>query len=167
MRLIEKEAIKGDSDPKALAAYGMLVRTKEADGQIRERTWVRFVDGRPVSSITTQFLKYSCQKLAAMGKKALLMIWDNASWHTSKEVRCWIASHNREVKDSGEGVRIVSCLLPKKSPWLNAIEPKWIHGKRKVIEPEELIGADELADRVCRVFGCAHDPHLSIPQEVA
>jgi hypothetical protein len=55
--------------------------------------------------------------------------------------------------------------LPKKSPWLNAIEPKWIHGKRKVIEPEELISAEELADRVCRVFGCAHDPHLSIPQE--
>ena len=45
MRLIEKEAIKGDSDPKALAAYGMLVRTTEADGQIRERTWLRFVDG--------------------------------------------------------------------------------------------------------------------------
>jgi hypothetical protein len=169
MRLIEKEAIKGDSDPKALAAYGMLVRTKEADGEVWEQMWLRFVEGRPVSTITTQFFEYSCQKLAAMGKKeALLMIWDNASWHTrSKEVGCWIASHNREVKDSGEGVRIVCCLLPKKSPWLNAIEPKWIHGKRKVIEPEELIGADELADRVCGVFGCAHDPHLAIPQEVA
>jgi hypothetical protein len=169
MRLIEKEAIKGDSDPKALAAYGMLVRTKEADGEVWEQMWLRFVEGRPVSTITTQFLEYSCQKLAAMGKKeALLMIWDNASWHTrSKEVGCWIPSHNREVKDSGEGVRIVCCLLPKKSPWLNAIEPKWIHGKRKVIEPEELIGADELADRVCGVFGCAHDPHLAIPQEVA
>ena len=87
MRLIDKEAIKGDSDPKALAAYGMLVRTKKAHGQIREQVWLRFVDGRPVSSITTQFLDYSCQKLAAMGKKALLMIWDNASWHTSKSLR--------------------------------------------------------------------------------
>ena len=101
MRLIDKEAIKGDTDPKALAAYGMLVRTKEVDGQLRERTWLRFVDGRPVSSITTQFLEYSCQKLAAMGKKALLMIWDNASWHTGKEVRSWIAEHNRGVKKSG------------------------------------------------------------------
>jgi hypothetical protein len=101
VRLIEKEAIKGDSDPKALAAYGILVRTKEADGQLRERTWLRFVDGRPVSSITTQFLGWSCKKLAAMGKKALLMIWDNASWHTSKEVRSWIEEHNRAVKKSG------------------------------------------------------------------
>ncbi|MDP9478343.1 MAG: transposase [Actinomycetota bacterium] len=167
IRLLEKEAPKEDPDPKALAAYGMLVRTAGADGQIRERTWLRFVDGRPVSSITTRFLQYSCQKLLAMGKKALLLIWDNASWHTSKEVRSWIAEHNRGVKKSGWGVRIVPCLLPKKSPWLNPIEPKWMHGKRKVVEPEGLLGAEELAERVCKVFGCAHEPHLSITQEVA
>ena len=59
------------------------------------------------------------------------------------------------------------CLLPTKSPWLNAIEPQWIHGKRKVAEPERLLGAYELAERVCKVFGCDHEEHLSIPQEVA
>ena len=59
------------------------------------------------------------------------------------------------------------CLLPTKSPWLNAIEPQWIHSKRKVVEPERLLGAHELADRVCGVFGCPHYEHLSIPQEVA
>jgi hypothetical protein len=32
----------------------------------------------------------------------------------------------------------VSCLLPKHSPWLNAIEPKWVHGKRKVVEADDL-----------------------------
>jgi hypothetical protein len=50
---------------------------------------------------------------------------------------------------------------------LNAIEPKWVHGKRKVVEPDGLLGAYELADRVCRVFGCPHYEHLSVPQEVA
>ena len=57
-----------------------------------------------------------------MGKKALFLIWDSASWHTSHEVRSWISSHNRGVKKSGRGVRIVPWLLPKKSPWLNPIE---------------------------------------------
>ena len=52
-------------------------------------------------------------------------------------------------------------------PVLNAIEPKWIDGKRKVVEPERLLGAYEFAERVCKVFGCAHEEHLSIPQEVA
>src|SRR5919112_2086952 len=94
-------------------------------------------------------------------------IWDNASWHVSKEVRRWLGKHNRRVKQSGCGVRIVSCLLPKQSPWLNAIEPKWVHGKRKVVEPDGLLGAYELADRVCRVFDCPHYEHLSISQEVA
>ena len=126
-RLLEKEARKDDPDPKALSCYGLYVP------ELKE-TWLRFVDGRPVSSITTRFLSWSCQKLEAVGKKVLVLIWDNASWHISKEVRRGLGKHNREVKKSGEGVRIVSCLLPKQSPWLNAIEPKWIHGKRKVVE---------------------------------
>ena len=64
-------------------------------------------------------------------------------------------------------MRIVSCLLPKKSPWLNAIEPKGVHAKRKIIEPDGLLGAYELADRVCGVFGCPHYDHLSVTQNVA
>jgi hypothetical protein len=161
MRLIQKSVTKDDPDPKAVSCYGLYLPEFE-------QTWLRFVDGRPVSSITTQFLEWSCEKLAAARRKVLLLIWDNASWHISREVRRWLGKHNREVKKSGgEGVRIVSCLLPKKSPWLNAIEPKWIHGKRKVVEPDGLLGAYELAERVCRVFGCPHYEHLSIPQEVA
>jgi hypothetical protein len=161
MRLLEKEARKDDPEPKALACYGMYLPEL---GQ----SWLRFVDGRPVSAITTQFLEWCCEKLEQRGKKALLLIWDNASWHKSHQVRNWIAAHNCEVKDSGRGgVRIVACLLPTKSPWLNPIEPKWMHGKRKVLEPERLLGAYELADRICGTFGCIHEPHLSIPQEVA
>jgi hypothetical protein len=161
MRLIQKSVTKDDPDPKAVSCYGLYLPEFE-------QTWLRFVDGRPVSSITTQFLEWSCEKLAAARRKVLLLIWDNASWQISREVRRWLGKHNREVKKSGgEGVRIVSCLLPKKSPWLNAIEPKWIHGKRKVVEPDGLLGAYELAQRVCRVFGCPHYEHLSIPQEVA
>lgn len=170
LRLVEQTPVKDDPDPKALAAYGMLVRSKHSDDARRgweQRVWLRFVEGRPASSITTQFLGWCCDKLAAEGKKALLLIWDNASWHKSKLVKNWIASHNRQVRGSGLGVRIVICFLPKKSPWLNPIEPMWIHTKRKVVEPDGLLGAYELADRVCGVFGCPHYEHLSIPQEVA
>ncbi len=160
MRLVQQSVAKDDPDPKAISCYGLYLPGLE-------ETWLRFVDGRPVSAITTQFLGWSCEKLEAAGKKILLLIWDNASWHISKEVRRWLGKHNREVKKSGEGVRIVSCLLPKQSPWLNAIEPKWVHGKRKVVEPDRLLGSYELADRVCGIFGCPHYEHLSIPQEVA
>ena len=126
-----------------------------------------FVDGRPVSSITTRFLEWCSERLAEVGKKVWLLIWDNASWHISKEIREWIASHNREVKKNGRSVRIISCLLPKKSPWLNPMEPRWIHGKRRVMEPDRLLSAHELAERVCSAFNCPHYEHLSIPENVA
>jgi hypothetical protein len=162
LRLLQRSVEKDDPSEatKAVSCYGLYL--PELD-----ETWLRFVDGRPVSSITTQFLEWSLEKLESAGKKVLLLIWDNASWHVSKEVRRWLGKHNREVKNSGEGVRIVSCLLPKQSPWLNAIEPKWVHGKRKVVEPDGLLGAYELADRVCRVFDCPHYEHLSVPRKVA
>ena len=119
-----------------------------------EKVWLRFVDGLPVSGITTRFISWCSEKLEAAGKRVWVLIWDKASWHISREVRGWIATHNRKVKKSGgSGVRIISCLLPKKSPWLNAIEPKWVHGKCKVVEPEGVLGAYELADRVCAAFG--------------
>ena len=95
-----------------------------------------------------------------------LGLWDNAAWHISKEVRQWIRDHNRDVRRTGRGVRIVPCLLPVKSPWLNPIEPKWVHGKRKVVEPDRLLTARELAERVCAAFGCAYEPHLSLMEKV-
>jgi hypothetical protein len=163
LRLVEQSIAKDDPEPKAISCYGLYMPELK-------QSWLRFVDGgRPVSAITTQFLEWCCQKLEGLGKKVWVLIWDNARWHISREVRRWIGKRNREVKNSGTeaGVRIATCLLPKKSPWLNAMEPKWIHGKRKVIEPDGLLGAHELAERVCVAFECPHYEHLSIPENVA
>jgi hypothetical protein len=160
MRLIQQSVEKDDPDPKAISCYGLYVPELE-------KMWLRFVDGRPISSVTTQFLRWCCQKLEAVGKRVWVLIWDNASWHISREVREWIASHNRRVKASGDGVRIISCLLPKKSPWLNPIEPKWVHGKRRVVEADGLLTAWELADRACAAFDCPHYDHLSVTENVA
>jgi len=163
LRLIEQEVPKGDPDPKALACYGVLLRQRGR----AERVWLRFVDGRPVSAITEQFLDWCCTRLQDAAVRVWLLIWDNASWHVSTRVRAWIRAHNRQVKQRGQGVRIVSCFLPVKSPWLNPIEPQWVHGKRAIVEPTRLLSAQEVADRVCAHFGCSHDPHLAIPDNVA
>jgi len=125
------------------------------------------VDGRPVSPVTIDSLDWCCRKLHAAGKEALLLIWDNAAWHVSHLVRTWIRDHNRQLKRQGRGVRIIACYLPSKSPWLNAIEAKWVHGKRRVSEADCLLTITELADRVCDAYGCLHEPHLTIPEQVA
>jgi transposase len=167
LRLIEQAVARDDADPKALACYGLLVRQWTSAGQRDEALWLRFVDGRPISGITTQFLAWCCERLAAQGKTALLLVWDNASWHVSKAVRGWIKAHNRAVKQAGKGVWIVACPLPSKSPWLNPIEAKWMHGKRRIVEPARLLTADEIAERVCAAFGCEHEPHLTLHEEVS
>lgn len=130
-----------------------------------EEVWLRFLDGRPVSAVTTVFLDWCCQETAARGKAALLLVWDNASWHISKEVRAWVRAHNARAKANG-GVRLLLCQLPVKSPWLNPIEPKWGHTKREVVEPDRLLPARELAERVCEALDCPYHPHIPVPEKV-
>lgn len=114
---------------------------------------VRFVDGRPVSQVTEDFLGWACGLFAAEGKKVFALVWDNAAWHVSKRVRRWIGRHNRWVRRDG-GCRIRVCGLPIKAPWLNPIEPKWVHGKRAIVEPDRKLTPDEVKARVCAHFGC-------------
>jgi hypothetical protein len=156
LRLVEQAVAKEDADPKALACYGLVLRQAARDEQV----WLRFVQGRPVSGLTTQFLDWCCSKLDQHSVPVWVLIWDNASWHISKAVRAWIRTHNHRVKRAGHGVRLLVCCLPVKSPWLNPIEPKWVHGKRAIVEPTRLLTAQEVADRVCAYFGCSHEPHL-------
>jgi len=152
LRLVELARDRTDPEPKALACYGIL-RADTGD------MLLRFVQGRPVSQVTEDFLAWVCQRLAAEGKKALLLIWDNASWHVSQRVRLWIQAHNRRVKQEG-GVRIVVCGLPVKAPWLNAIEPKWAHGKKAIVEPDHVLAGDEVERRACAYYHCDQEEHL-------
>ena len=120
--LIHNEPDRHAPEPKAIAWYGLL--RADTQGML-----LRFVNGRPVSAVTTQCLTWLTARLAAEGKTALLMVWDHASWHVSQAVRAWLKAHNRRVKQAG-GCRMVVCPLPSKRPWLHRIEPKWVHEPR-------------------------------------
>ena len=163
LRVVEQAVAKTDPDPKALACSGLLVRTA---ANAAEAIWLRFVDGRPVSGLTTAFLDWCCQRLAADGMTTLVLVWDNAGWHVSKEVRAWLRAHNQHAQRAGGG-RLVPCCLPTKRPWRNPIEPKWVHGTRPIVEPARLLTAQELGERVCAAFDCPLHDHLVMLQEVA
>src|SRR5438067_2761740 len=147
-RLIEQTVARDDPDPKALACYGLLTRCWDTNHQRSEELWLRFVEGRPVSAVTIAFLSWCAARAQERGKRAVLLVWDNASWHDSQIVRQWVRQHNRQVKQAGQGVRLLTCYLPTKSPWLNPIEPKWLAGKQRVAEPARLLSAPDLEERV-------------------
>ena len=141
---------------EAMACYGIL--RDDTGGMM-----LRFCEGRPVSATTEDFLGWACATLAAEGKKVFVLVWDNAAWHVSKRVRAWIARHNRRVWRTKTGCRIRVCGLPVKAPWLNPIEPKWMHGKRAIVEPDRKLSADEVQQRVCDYYGCKAQPLLAKP----
>ena len=160
LRLTRHAADRADPEPKALACYGLWLPGLPAG----ERMLLRFVAGRPVSAVTCAFLAWVTARLAADQVRVLALIWDNASWHISREVRGWLRAHNRRVKAEG-GCRLLVCRLPSRSPWLNPIEPKWAHGKRAVVEPARQLPAADLQQRLCAHYRCPLLPPLA--QQVA
>lgn len=145
--LVTRAPDKTDPDPKAIACYGVWLKHQQ-------QMLLRFVEQRPVSEITCAFLQWMVEQVEQQHKSVLALVWDNATWHASKQVRHWIKAHNATVKQTGTGVRLLVCRLPVKSPWLNAIEPKWVHAKRAIVEPARKLTAQELKDRICRYFDC-------------
>jgi hypothetical protein len=128
-QLLEKEV--PNNEVEALACYGLWLPAQS--GML-----LRFVEGRPTSGVTVEYLDWVSEELGRIGKRPLLLVWDNAAWHMSREVRAWIKAHNRKVRQgSKEGVRLVVCHLPKRASWLNPIEPKWLHGSAPSPSPEK------------------------------
>jgi hypothetical protein len=157
LRLLEQAVPRRDAEPKAVCCSGLL----RTDSQ---HVLLRFVQERPVSYVTTAFLRWLVQRMAAERKRVLVLIWDNASWPISREVRTWVRAHNQCAKREGGG-RLLTCRLPVKGPWLNPIEPRWIHSKRAILEPTRPLTAAEIINRVCDYF--AVEPMAPLQQHVA
>jgi hypothetical protein len=100
--------------PKALTCYGLLRLDTH-------KVWLRFVDGRPVSHVTTALLAWLCQRLAAEQKRVLILLWDNALWHVSREVRTWIRAHNQQADPSV--ALALPVMLPNPRPHFTAHMP--------------------------------------------
>jgi transposase len=141
-----------DPDPIAICCYGMLRHDDK-------RVLLRFAEDRPLSDITSQFLEWLCQVLQEEGKKRLIVIWDDASWHASRMVLHWIRGHNRRVRQEG-GIEVIHFELPAASPWLNDIEHYYRHAKKVIIEPDRKLTAQETVERVCQHFRYPLLPYL-------
>jgi DDE superfamily endonuclease len=146
------KAEDSDPDPIAICCYGMLRNdTKEV--------MLRFAEHRPLSDITAQFLEWVSQELHEEGKRRLIVIWDDASWHASRMVLHRLKGHNNRVRREG-GLEIIHFELPAGSPWLNDIEHYYRHAKKVIVEPDRRLSAQETVERVCQHFACPLLPYL-------
>jgi hypothetical protein len=152
LKLYVLSRAKDDPDPVAICCYGFL---RLDTGMVM----LRFMEGRPVGNVTTQFLDWVCEEIRTEGKSRLIVIWDDPSWHSGRPISGWLAEHNRRAKCEG-GVHVVLCPLPVKSPWLNNIETRWPPAKRAILEPGRILTAQEVVSRLCEHFGTVSLPFL-------
>jgi len=141
--MVQREPQRGEKD-KALACFGA-VRHDTAE------VLLSFSQGQPNSLQMWLFIIGVLAVARTEGKQALVIIWDNASWHKSADIRRWIRAYNQAAKMAGEP-RLLTHLLPVKSPWLNPIEPRWVHAKRGVCEPDGELTPTVLRSRLCVHF---------------
>jgi transposase len=134
---VERTPTSGETE-KALACFG-------AVRQDTQQTYLYFCDHMLLFIIG--LLALSRQE----DIRVVAMIWDRATWHKSKRLRQWIRTYNLAAKQTGQP-RLLTFLLPKKSPWLNPIEPRWVHAKRKTCEPDGELTAFELKRRLAAHF---------------
>ncbi len=140
LRLVQRDPKRGETE-KALACFG-------AVRQETQEVYLHFSEGQPDSERMWMFIIGLLDIARQEGKRVVVMIWDNASWHISQRIRQWIRTYNRAAKMVGEP-RLLTHLLPVKSPWLNPIEPRWIHAKRATCQPNGDLAACELRRRLC------------------
>lgn len=143
LRLVQRDPPCREKQ-KALACFGAV----RAD---TEQIYLHFSEGQPNSEQMVVFLQGLLAIARREQKRVVAVLWDNASWHISQGVRQWVRAYNRLAKQA-EDIRLLTCLLPKRSPWLNAMEPRWVHAKRKICEPAGELPAEELRRRLCAHF---------------
>jgi hypothetical protein len=141
--LYERTPTPGEPN-KALACYG-------AVRQDTQERYLFFADGQPNTDNTIRMLERLLSVARREEKRVLAVIWDRASWHKSKKLKQWNYMYNQVAKQNGD-VRLLTCLLPIKSPWLNPMEPHWLHAKRKVAEFDGDLSVNVLKDRLCADF---------------
>ena len=92
----------------------------------------RFYAPRCNQTYVRQHLEALLTQAQAAGKRVLVVIWDNDSWHTAKALRRWYYRYNQTAKRTGQ-VRLLLVALPSRSPWLNPLEPVFGQAKRHIV----------------------------------
>ena len=62
-------------------------------------------------------------------------------------------------------MRLFTYFLSFKCPWRSPIEPGWLRTKRRVIETSQMLGGQELAERVCNALDCVYHDHITVPEK--
>lgn len=124
-----------DSPLRVLKRWGEAVDTTALFATLDEESQEAFLhwgEGQPDSEAMIQFLELLMAHWTKKGKRFIVLLWDRASWHTSKRTRGWIRAYNRQAKEKSL-TRLIVCRLPTRSPWLMPLESIFGWTKHQVL----------------------------------
>ncbi len=136
-------------NPKPVRPYGRLGEPRdvavEKPAQKLKGAWVLYAALEAVSGKVHRHYAARCNQtqvrqqletllheFQAEGKRVLIVLWDNASWHTAQALRQWYHRYNQHAKREGR-IRLLLVPLPSRSPWLNAMEAVFGQAKRHIV----------------------------------
>ena len=149
LQLVEQSPT-ANNEKKAIACFGAIC-------QESGEPYFYLADGQPNTERTISMLKALLAVAQSKSKRVLVILWDRATWHRSQRLKQWLRDHNLLAKKADDGVRLLTYLLPIKSPWLNPMKPIWLHAKRKVAEFDGSLSAELLKARLCAYFQTSID----------
>jgi hypothetical protein len=115
-----------------------------------QEAFLRWADGQPDSGETIRFLDAVMAHWTKQGKRFIVLFWDRAPWHQSRQTRAWVRTYNQRAKREGL-TRLILCFLPARSPWLMPLEPVfgWIKHQMLGGRPFETVAQLRLAVEDC------------------
>jgi transposase len=116
-----------------------------------QEAFLRWAEGQPNSEVTVGFLEALMAHWNTQDKRFIVLIWDKASWHTSNQTTQWIRDYNRRAKQEGL-TRLITCLLPTRSPWLMPLESVFGWIKHQILGDRFFKAIAELQAAVERCF---------------
>ena len=116
-----------------------------------QETFLRWAKSQPNSEETVGFLEALMAHYTAQDKRFVVLFWDRAPWHRSKQTRAWIRAYNQRAKREGLA-RLIVCQLPTRSPWLMPLESIFGWVKHRVLGGCVFETVAELQAAVVRAF---------------
>ena len=124
-----------DDLPRVAKRWSEKVQTTALYAALDDESQATFSDwanGQPNSDRTVAFLENLMTYWNEQDRRFIVLFWDHAPWHTSKQTRNWIRAYNRRAKQQGL-TRLLVSYLPVRSPWLMPLEAIFGYLKHQVL----------------------------------
>jgi hypothetical protein len=167
LRLVEQTLQAKDTEGKALACYGVFPAPLFPGGWLVGRSHLAALCGWPSGERDYDpVIGMVLRQVAAAGQTGM----DPGLGQCPLAYQSCGSRLDPRSQSAGERNRPGRphfCLpAADQKPLAPPIEPKWVHGKRRIVEPDRMLPPLEMEERISAALDCPREDHLSLSKNV-